>query len=121
MSTTTEIAKHTDLRRLNESRERKRETDKTSAQNAGRKWAVETAEYDELERLMKLREHVRQFGVPVGLAHDIVSALCDDDCPLSIQDAHDWWKTVTGNVTVCPYFAAGFLDGAMAVFDMLQQ
>lgn len=105
------------LERLRASRAAKEETDRAAGVAAGKRWALEVAEFDQLKRVAEL-DPDEIYGEPSG-AHgwgDVIVTAID----VNNNDRGDIWRFCEEHLGVGdpgPELVAGFIEGATEVFD----
>jgi hypothetical protein len=103
------------VERLRESKERLANQDKVQGHAAGRKWAAEQAQYDELARVAKWQgpdSNIDDIEV-YWLAYQVI---VNDERP-DASDCNQFWTTVAGSEAPSEDFVIAFALGAEEVFD----
>lgn len=113
------------IERLRKSKESFLEEAKERGRSEGTSWAMHQAEYAELQRLatdweqMESTETGDAFGAP-GVFLRIIAA----DGHVDRQDIDDFWTNLDAEVPEDQYssdFWDGFIEGALEVFDQLDE
>jgi len=84
----------------------------------GKKWAITSAEHDELKRVKKLDEvsqEWRRDGVEVDMRQ--LTEAINDDGPATGQEAEKLAELLFGCEDPDEALIRGFIDGAVEVFD----
>jgi hypothetical protein len=103
------------VERLRASKERVEARDFAAGKACGGTWAKQTAEYDDLER-------IAEFYQSEDDPEDLLSALRSLIDPQREMDRNDWsafWEK-WGTGTTSAAFARGFIEGAVAVYDEVE-
>ncbi len=102
------------IERLRASKERAEEVDFAHGQRSGAEWAKASAEYDELRRLSDFHGTDNEENL---------DALCHLIDPEKEMDRRDWgafWADCGLNSDPNDAFARGFIEGAAAVFEEVE-
>lgn len=98
------------LERLRKSRASKLDRDEAEGVELGKRWALEAAEFDELERVAKL-----ELSAECDHAIELAAAIFGDD--FSHHDASDVLEPIFGTEVPAEWKVRGFIDGAIEVFN----
>lgn len=104
------------LQRLRESKRAAAAARGADAEGAGKQWALNVAEFDELERVAALRDHATT--TKGELSYALAAAILDDDRP-SGRDVSELFEQILGRAEPSDEEARGFIDGAIEVFDQV--
>lgn len=108
------------IERLRASKQRLTNQDKLDGAASGRQWALEDAEYDELERLRKATDgEGGLFGPPDyngEYAWQAYKTITDDEDP-SAADCRDFWESSTGKSEPSDDYVEAFVEAATEVFE----
>lgn len=105
------------LERLRASRAKTAEKEKSVGEEAGKSWALERAEYDELERLYELSQSQGWFDTSGkdNCALAVAVAIMGEERP-DWRDINDLMETISGRKAPSEDFLVGFVEGAGEVF-----
>jgi hypothetical protein len=105
------------IERLRASKKRVEDQEYADGKTAGRRWAMNKAEYDVLERVAGLEAST----VPINPTDPLITSLewlIDPDKEKDDQQWRYFWEEVSGTIKrLGDCWAAGFADGAAEVFN----
>ena len=110
------------IERLRKSKERVENEEVVQGHRAGREWATNEAQYDELERVAKWHsgiqnEVIAQWNAPFGAGGWLYAEIENDGRPGSAE-VDVFWEKITGvDGEPSEAFALAFAEGAAEVYD----
>jgi len=114
------------IERLRAQKTRADDEAKVEGHASGRKWAMELADYPELERLSKWRTDAEKSWSEgydptseAGLLWDVTCAIFGDDRPAE-GDMLAFWQRATGYPEPSDKMVEAFVEGALEVFDEVE-
>lgn len=115
----------TAIERLRASKHKVEDAGRVAGIKAGRAWATESAEYDELERAAAFHASVSEHGVgqwnaPFGAGGWFYAAIATDDADERPEygDVDAFWEQITGTPREpAEVYVLAFAEGAAEVWD----
>jgi hypothetical protein len=113
---------NTVIERLRSSKAKADAQERVAGHSAGRKWAMEDADYGELVRVVEWsRENGDawdgvEWNAPFGAAGWLYAAIEDDGRPLN-DDVEAFWESVAQSDSPTDEFVRGFVEGVVEVWD----
>ncbi len=101
------------IERLRASKRRAEADQRADGKEAGKTWASEQAEYDELERLMAA-DLIDAVDLPTFIK------CCDPEDNLCASEWEDFWREWVGASSPSKTTLAGFVEGAIEIFEAVQ-
>lgn len=102
------------VERLRISKEKFSNDEKVNGHAAGRRWAMQSAAYDELERIAQWDP--APMNTNDDVAWDALVAIAGDTDRAKL-DYRDFWENQAGNETPSDAFVWAFVEGAEEVFN----